>query len=318
VTLVVLPGDGVGPTVVEQALRALDATGWSQARVSLPFGVQAFERTGDTLPPATERALREADVALLGAGGTAHGAAQPSSILRLRRSLDLELLVRPVWIEGQRVTLVGHAWDGLYGQVDRADGEDVVRHERVVTGAGTRALLAHAASLATRRVTFVDKPSVFHHTRRLIEREAAAVTWGEASFEVVNADAFVARFLRAPRDFDVLVAYSFVGDVVSDLLAAVAGGVGVAPSISLGDELAVFEPVHGTAPRHVGEAPARVSPVGAIRAAALLLEHVGEAERAARVHAALDDHRLPRTPDQGGDATTADVGDHVVRLVGGG
>lgn len=311
-TVVLLPGDGIGPAVVEQARRALEATGFPGPFVTRPFGLGAHQRRGDALPPATVDALRTHRVALLGAGGTVPDAPQPSSILRLRRELGLDLLVRPVFLGARRITLVCHAWDGLYAEHDAEGPEGTVTHRRVVTEEGTRSLLRCALTRARNRVTFVDKPSVFHHTRRLIERVAADLDFAGIPFDIVNADAFATAAVRRLADHDVVVAYSFVGDLLSDLLAALTGGVGLAPSISLGPGLTVFEPIHGTAWRRADERPLRVNPVGALRAAALLLEHLGDHTRAERLHAALDDPTLPRTPDAGGAATTEEVGTAVV------
>lgn len=311
-TLVVLPGDGIGPAVVDEALRVLDAVGLTAPRVVMPFGVGAHESEGDALPARTKAALRRHGVALLGAAGTVHGAAQPSSILRLRRELGLSRLVRPVFLDGERITLIAHASDGLYHEPDTLGPDGVVVHRRVITPAGVAELLQEARARARRRITVVDKPSVFHETRRLFERAIEGAALSSFEVEIINADAFAAGFIKRPRAYDVVVALSFVGDVLSDLMAAVAGGVGHAPSIALGAGLAVFEPVHGTAPRRAGERPLRVSPIGAIRAAALLLEQLGERERATRVHSALDVPGLPSTPDQGGVATTRELGDALV------
>lgn len=312
--IVVLPGDGIGPIVIEQALRVLRAVGFDRELLTMPFGLGAHQTHGDALPENTLRALLQHRVALLGAAATVPDPISPSPILRLRRQLGLELLVRPVWVEGERVTLVGHTWEGLYLQPELVV-DDSVTLQRVVTAAGTQALLERACALARRKITFVDKPSVFRRTKELIERVASTLAFGGLAFEIVNADAFAAGFIKRPRDFDVVVAFSFVADVLSDLMAAVGGGIGLAPSAALGPAAAVFEPVHGTAPRRAHESPARVSPLGAIRAAAMLLEHVGEAERAARIERAIADPALPRTPDQGGAATTAEVGDAMIALV---
>lgn len=309
-----LAGDGIGPAVIDEALKVLEAVGFDEPLLPLPFGRSAYVTAGETLPMATADAIREHGVALLGAGGTVLEAAEPSSILRLRRELQLDLLERPVWIEGRRLTLIGHAFEGLYARRDRRDGERVV-HERVIQKAGLDVLFAHACARTSGRVTFVDKPSVFHETRALIEASAADHGFGTGDFELVNADAFAASVLVDPSRYETVLALSFVGDVLSDVLAAVSGGVGSAPSVSLGKGLAVFEPIHGTAPRRAPERPLCVNPVGAIRAAALCLEHLERPELARRIHAALLEPSLPRTRDRGGSATTAEVGDAIAAAV---
>ncbi|MFZ5481190.1 MAG: isocitrate/isopropylmalate family dehydrogenase [Myxococcota bacterium] len=271
----VLPGDGIGPVVIAEALRVLRAVGVNDF-LELPFGHRCRVETGEALPEATAIAIERAGVALLGAATTDGG---PSPILALRRRLGLDLMVRPA----AGLVLVGHAFEGLYWEPE-------AEHPRwVVTEAGTRRLLAEAFARATRRVTFVDKPTVL---RRQATLARACAPPSPVPFEIVNADAFVAAVLRDRGRYDVVVANSFVADVLADLFAALDGGVGAAPSASLGERVAVFEPVHGSAPRRAGEDPPRVDPTGAIRAAAMLLAHVGDpaAETVAAALAAAGPH----------------------------
>jgi len=175
-------------------------------------------------------------------------------------------------------------------------------------------LLAAAFARARRRVTLVDKPTVLRGAARLFRAAAARHARPGIEFELVNADAFVASLVRDPGRVDVIAATSFLADLVSDLLAGLAGGVGTVASASLGDDIAVFEPVHGSAPRHAREVPARVNPEGAIRAAAMMLDHVGLRVRAGVIRGALADVlSRTRTPDRGGDATTQEFGRAVAR-----
>ncbi|MFT7519883.1 MAG: isocitrate/isopropylmalate dehydrogenase [Kiritimatiellia bacterium] len=310
--LPVLPGDGIGPVVIEAAIEVLDALETGITAVRCPFGHEAWMRDGEVLSSTTERAIRAAGVALLGAGTScADGPASP--ILTLRRRLELDLLVRPAL----GITVVGHAWAGLYGQIEiRTD--DGVTIQRVLTHSAVDRLIAYAASLATRRLTVVDKPTVFRlaadQFRRALTRHAPAGVIAE----VVNADAFVADVIRDPARFDVVVAESFLSDVLSDLTAALDGGVGTAPSMSLGPHCAVFEPIHGSAPRRVGESPATVNPLGAMRALAMLLDHIQRPVAGARLRQALRSVRADDcTPDLGGQGTTESYTAAVVRAIQG-
>lgn len=153
----------------------------------------------------------------------------------------------------------------------------------------------------------VDKPTVFLWTARLFHNADESVLTVNVHFEVVNADAFLARLLRGASGAPVVVALSFVGDLLSDLLAVPVGWVGAVASASRGPSLAVFEPVHGSAPTRATESPLQVNPLGAVRALGLLLEHVGETDAAAWVQVACDTLAL-HTPDRGGDATTIQNG----------
>lgn len=310
----VLPGDGIGPVVIAEALRVVEATGLDADWAILPFGHGCWQRTGEALPAATEAAVREAGVALVGAATTPpEGCASP--ILALRRRLGLDLLVRPSTGPGLDLVVVGHAWEGLYGAEESIGFDDARRVPRTVTRDGVERLAAAAFAQAHRRITVVDKPTVFRHTATLFREAGARHARPDVAFEVVNADAFVADLLRRPGRYEVVVGLSFVADILSDLAAALAGGVPEAASASLGPGCAVFEPVHGTAPRRADEDPPRVSPVGAIRAGALLLDHLGEPARATRIRTAVDRVLAAgriRTVDRGGTATTQGLATAVI------
>ena len=268
----VLPGDGIGPIVITEALKVLRAVGIDTFEV-LPFGYQSWLDCGDALPASTVTRIQEAGVALLGAATTPEiGCASP--ILALRRTLGLDLLVRPA----AGLVLVGHAFEGLYFAPEEPEPR------WVVTSAGAERLLTEAFSRARWKVTLVDKPTVLRHQAAIFR--AAANPPPGITFELVNADAFIADVLRHPDRYDVIAATSFVADLLSDLFAALDGGIGRAPSASLGLDVAVFEPVHGSAPRRV-EVPPEVDPTGAILAAAMLLDHLGEPDRASRVRLAV-------------------------------
>ncbi len=183
-----------------------------------------------------------------------------------------------------------------------------------MTEAGADRLLEQAFARARRSVVLVDKPTVLRGAAALFRAAAERHARPDIDFELVNADAFVARAVRAPASLDVVAATSFIADLLSDLLAALAGGVGTVPSASLGTEVAVFEPVHGSAPRHATISPPRINPEGAIRAAAMMLDHLGLEARASALRAGLSAalHDLS-TPDRGGSATTEAFGEQVAQ-----
>lgn len=305
--LPVLGGDGIGPVVCAEAVRVLEATGLGWTPLWLPFGAGAWREHGDPLPHTTAQAVRHAGVALMGAGASEEGGCR-SPVLTLRERLGLDVLVRPCG----PVTLVCHASEGLYAEPESGGDPAVVR--RLVTAAGLARLLRVAAAHATHRVTLVDKPTVFRHTAALFRAAAAEVLPADLPWELVNADAFVARALREPGSHDVVVALSFVGDVLSDVLAAAAGGVGAVASASLGPGVAVFEPTHGSAPARAGEQPLRVSPLGAIRAVAMLLDHRDQPAAAQRIRVACD-AVAERCEGPGGPGTTVQLGQAVAQRV---
>lgn len=299
-TIPVLAGDGIGPAVTAEAQRVLHHLGWRT--VEHDFGHGCFLRTGEALPERTVRAVREAEVALVGAATSPpEGCASP--ILQLRRALALDLLVRPT----EHAVVVGHAFEGLYGEPEDPGPPAVARW--IVTEAGADRLLAEAFARATDRVTLVDKPTVLRGAARIFRAAAERHARAGVRFELVNADAFVAAFVKQPLGWDVIAATSLFSDVLSDLTAAFDHGVGGAPSASLGRACAVFEPVHGSAPHRLADVPQRADPTGAILAVAMLLEHVGERDAAARVKAAVRAARAALDP---GRTPTTVVGDAVV------
>ncbi len=306
--VVLLPGDGIGPIVLKEAVRCLRAVDFPGPLDEHPFGLGCWQTCGEVLPQATRDAIRAADATLLGAATTpAEGPSSP--ILTLRRTFDLDLMVRPVRSDGLDAVVIGAEFEGLYAEPE--DPGPPARASWLVTEAGADRLVQQAFARARRSVVLVDKPTVLRGAAALFRAAAARHARPGIDFELVNADAFVARAVRDPGSLDVLAATSFVADLLSDLLAALAGGVGTVASASLGPEVAVFEPVHGSAPRHAAAVPSVVNPEGAIRAAAMLLDHLGLRRRATALRAGLDQALTAlSTPDRGGSATTEAFGQH--------
>ena len=262
-TLPVLPGDGIGPEVIDAALDWLAGQGFNVPVLKLPFGYGCWKETGTALPEETVRAIREHGVALLGAATTPEkGCASP--ILELRRTLDLEFQIRPM--PGGGPTLLIHNFSGLYAEPEDPGPPAVTKW--ILHPHQADSMARHAFELAKKRVTFVDKPTVRRAAASMLR--AAAERHATVDWELINADAFVASLVKDPAVFDVVVATSFVGDVISDLMAALGTGLPTAASISVGKNVRVFEPVHGTAVHRVGNA----DPTGAIEAAKLLRDHL--------------------------------------------
>lgn len=267
--LPVLPGDGIGPEVIEEALA------WLEPRLQvpvrrLPFGLGCWERSGAALPIETEEAIRSQGVALLGAATTPPTGCR-SPILQLRERLGLNLMVRPM--PGGGPTLIIHSFAGLYAEPEEAGPPAVSRW--VLHPHQANELAREAFSRARRSVTFVDKPTVRRHAAALLRM--AATQHATCDWELINADAFVAALVKNPQRFEIVAATSFVGDLLSDLFAALGTGLPTAASVNLGPGVAVFEPVHGTAPHRVGSA----DPSGALNAAKMLLDYCSRATEGA-------------------------------------
>ena len=319
-TVVVLPGDGIGPEVTAEALRALEALDGLDL-VELPFGASAIRAYGDPLPAETLGACREAEAILKGPVGDpefdAADVRPEQGIIRLRRELDVYANLRPARGGRADLLIVRELVGGLYygPRGVREDGtafDTCEYHPREVERIAKRAFVLARARHG--HVTSVDKANVLE-TSRLWRRVVDEVGAGypDVELEHMLVDNAAMQLVNAPERFDVLVTENTFGDILSDLAAAVTGGLGLAPSASLGDGgPGLFEPVHGSAPDIAGRGIA--NPAAMLRTAALLLDHgLGRPAEARRLEAAVD-AALVRvaTPDLGGRATTREFGDAVL------
>ena len=348
-TIAVLPGDGIGPEVIGQARRMLDAVA---ARYDLrfdapeyPVGAAAVRVAGDPLPQATRDAVRQTDAVLLGAVGDPALDGEPrerrpeTGLLALRALLGVYANLRPVTLypallhtsplKPERLTgvdllIVRELTGGLYygeprGRVD-GTAFNTLRYsaaevERVARVAFT------AAQARRRRLLSVDKANVLETSqlwRETVTRLAAE--FPDVTLEHCYVDTAAMRLVSAPSEIDVLVTENMFGDILSDEAAVLAGSLGLLPSASLGSGPGVFEPVHGSAPNIAGRDVA--NPIGAIATVALLLRHgLGLAEPAAAVERAIATalERGARTADIAGPGETvmgtAELGGCIAELV---
>lgn len=322
-----IPGDGVGQEVIPAAAEALAATGLPIEFVPADAGWGCFERTGEALPDATVDAVRRCGVALFGATQSPLRKVEGyrSPILAMRRAFDLYANVRPTRSlpvpdsrPGLDFVIFRENTEGLYSGRERRDGDTAIA-ERVITRAASERIARAACEAAARRaagreagrarLTIVHKANVLGITdglfRDTVREVAAAYTMLDVGEMLVDAAAM--WLVKDPARFDVIVTTNLFGDILSDAAAGLVGGLGVAPSANLGPAVAVFEPVHGSAPDIAGQGVA--NPIGAILSAALLLDRLGETDHAGRIRAAVDATLGAdvRTPDLGGTATTGEV-----------
>jgi tartrate dehydrogenase/decarboxylase / D-malate dehydrogenase len=337
--LAVIAGDGAGPEVVAEAVKAVDALGLDVEWAELDWGSARYHREGALMPDDALDVVRAYDAVLLGAVG------DPSVpdhvtlwglLLPLRQGLDLWANLRPArLLDGVPSPLEGRPavdmlfvrentegeYSGVGGRAHQRLALEVGIETSVFTRAGVERVVSYAFELAeTRRgvVTSATKSNASRYGYVLWDEvaEEAAARHPDVRYERVLVDALAARMLRNPLSLDVVVASNLFGDVLTDIAAELQGGMGMAASASVApgsDTTPVFEPVHGSAPDIAGRGIA--NPVGAIWSAALMLEHLGEADAAARLLQALEDvcRDGPRTRDIGGDASTSQVGDAVAR-----
>ena len=323
-TVVLLPGDGVGPEVADEAVRVLAVLAPDVELEERPFGAQAIRDTGDSLPPETLAACLAAQAVLKAPIGDpefdAADVRPEQGMLRLRAELDVYANLRPARSDGIDVLIVRELVGGLYfGQKgEREDGtvfDTMEYHPRQVERIARRAFVL--ARSRRRKLTSVDKANVLE-TSRMWRRVVDEVGAGYEDVEVEHmlVDNAAMQLASNPAQFDVLVTENMFGDILSDLAAAVTGGLGLAPSASLSDGgPGLFEPVHGSAPDIAGRGIA--NPAAMLRSTALMLEHgLGLPAEARRLEAAVES-ALASTPtrDLGGTASTSEFGDAVLRAL---
>jgi 3-isopropylmalate dehydrogenase len=336
--LACVPGDGIGPEVVAEARKAVDAaaarSGFGVDWIDFDLGAERWLRTGEALPDVVLKELREVDAILFGAVGRPDvppGVLERGLLLRLRFELDLYVNLRPVKLypgvasplagvgpDDLDLLVVRENTEGVYagagGVIHRGTPIEAATETSIETRAGVERCLRYAAGRARERagrLTLVHKTNVLTHAGDLWQRAAREVA-GEAgvTLDYVHADVACLYLVSDPARFDVVVTDNLFGDILTDLGAAVAGGLGTAASANLNPAAApsLFEPVHGSAPDIAGSGTA--NPVAAVLSAALLLEHLGEVEAAAAVESAA----VAALPEAGGYSTQA-LGDRIATAV---
>jgi 3-isopropylmalate dehydrogenase len=319
--VVCLGGDGIGPEVMCEAIRALAALPVPIDVAEHDFGGPGIRNHGDPFPPATEEACRAADAVLLAAVGSPEyerTAVRPEQgLLRIRKALGVFANLRPVRADGVDVLIVRELSAGLYyGRKGRtADGMafDVCEyHPWQIERIARRAF--DFARARRGRLTLVDKHGVLETStlwREVVDEVAKEYADVEADAMLVDNAAM--QLVRDPGRFDVLLTENTFGDILSDVAAVATGGVGLAPSASLSESgPGIFEPIHGSAPDIAGRGIA--NPAAMLRSAVLMLEHgLGLDDEARLLDEAVDAALASApTPDLGGTATTSEFGDAVV------
>jgi 3-isopropylmalate dehydrogenase len=336
-----IPGDGIGPEVVREARKSLDATGVAYDAVDFDLGAERYRKTGEVLPDSLVKEIRELNAALLGAVGDPSvppGVLERGLLLKLRFDLDLYVNLRPVKLHpGVPTPLAGKTPDDIDFVVVRENVEgmytgaggtykpgsvfEVATQESINTRRGAERVCEYAYALAARRrgkLTLVHKTNVLTHAGALWERAFAAPKKRFAGVETdyVHVDAACLYFVTQPERFDVVVTDNLFGDILTDLGAAIAGGMGLAASGNIHPGgFAMFEPVHGSAPDIAGRGWA--NPVACILSVAMLLDHLGEADAARRVEEAAIG-TLGKLRGMAGEHmgyTTAEIGDMVAEAI---
>ncbi len=343
IRLAVIGGDGIGPEVVAEALKVLAAANISIDDTSYDLGAQRWHRTGETLPDSVLEEIRGQDAILLGAVGdpsVPSGMLERGLLLRLRFELDQYVNLRPVRLypgvatplasvrpESVNMLVVREGTEGPYagagGVLRKGTPEEVATQESLNTAFGVnrvvRYAFARAAERSARKLTLVHKTNVLAYAGDLWHRtvEAVAGEFTGIALDYCHVDAACMYLVTQPERFDVVVTDNLFGDILTDLGAAVAGGIGLAASGNINPERtapSMFEPVHGSAPDIAGKQKA--DPTAAILSAAMLCQHLGLTAEAARIEQAVADDLVER---QGAWAArvTPEIGDDIAERVAG-
>jgi isocitrate dehydrogenase (NAD+) len=330
-----IPGDGIGPEVSEAVVRVLDALGAPFAWDVQQGGLAGIAAAGDPLPPATLESIRRTRLALKGPLTTPVGGGFRSVNVRLREEFQLYANLRPnrTMIPGGRyenidIVLIRENLEGLYVAFEHyiPIGDDP-HAVAISSGVNTRAegrriarfAFDYALQHGRKKVTIVHKANVLKALTGLFleaARDVGAEYAGRVAMDDRIVDACAMQLVLNPWQFDVIVTTNLFGDILSDEIAGLVGGLGTAPGANIGEKAAIFEAVHGSAPDIAGRGIA--NPLALMMAAGLMLEHVGRMDLAARLRAAIDRTLLVdqvRTGDLGGQAGTAAFADAVIRAL---
>src|ERR687890_120075 len=327
-----IPGDGMGPELAEATRRVLDATGVGFEWETVEAGEAVIGQYGTPLPESVLESIRRNKVALKGPITTPVGGGFRSANVTLRQALGLYANLRPARsmkgletrYEDVDLVIVRENTEDLYAGIEHMVGPDAAESIKIITRAASERIARYAFDYAIangrRKVTAVHKANIMKLSDGLFLescRTVAADYEGRVEFEDRIVDNMCMQLVQKPDLYDVMVLPNLYGDIVSDLCAGLVGGLGVAPGGNIGTEAAVFEPVHGSAPKYAGLNKA--NPTALILSGVLMLRHLGEQSAAERVEGALraviaDGRRT--TYDLGGNAGTSEFADAIIERMG--
>ncbi len=328
-----IPGDGIGPELAEASRRVLDASGIAFDWEVVDAGEGVMAEYGTPLPAHVLESVRKNKVALKGPITTPVGSGFRSVNVALRQELGLYANVRPARsmqgvlsrYDNVDLVIVRENTEDLYAGIEHMVGPDAAESIKIITRAASERIARYAFDYAVangrRKVTAVHKANIMKLSDGLFLescRTVAADYDGKVEFEDRIVDNMCMQLVQKPDLYDVLVLPNLYGDIVSDLAAGLVGGLGVAPGANIGTEAAVFEPVHGSAPKYAGLDKA--NPTAMILSGALMLRHLGHPDEADRLESAVRAviaEGKSTTYDLGGSAGTAAFADAIIERLAG-
>jgi len=325
----VIEGDGIGKEVIPAAVDVLNAVNLDFEQVPVEVGYGKWERTGLAMDDADLELMRSCDCILFGAITTPNDPNYQSVLLRIRQELDLYANIRPFRPLGITmdipykpakpfdIIIVRENTEGLYAGIEDVN-QNRACSTRVVTRKGCLRIAKTACKLAKGRgnsITIVHKANVLKSCGFFRELCIEVANENGVRYNEMLVDAMAYSLVLNPERYDVIVTTNLFGDILSDLCAALVGSLGLCPSANIGDKYALFEPVHGSAPDIAGKGIA--NPLAAILSVKMMLEWVGEFEKAGLVQSAVDNvlQKGLRTVDLGGSASTNDMTKAIVEYI---
>ena len=326
-TVTLIPGDGIGPELAEATTKVLEASGIGFEWDRQDAGEATIASEGTPLPVRVIESIRANGVGLKGPITTPVGSGFRSVNVALRKELELYANVRPARTlagvesryENVDLIIVRENTEDLYAGVEHMVGPDAAESIKIITRAASQRIARYAFEYAVkngrRKVTAVHKANIMKLSDGLFlesAQQVAAEYAGRVEFEDRIVDNMCMQLVQKPDLYDVLVLPNLYGDIVSDLAAGLVGGLGVAPGANIGTDAAVFEPVHGSAPKYAGQNKA--NPTALILSGALMLRHLGETDAALAVESAVREviaEGMTVTYDLGGTAGTREFGEAV-------
>ena len=326
-----IPGDGVGPSLVDAALTVLDAAGAQIEWDRQEAGADVVEKHGTPLPEFVLENIRKNGVAYKGPITTPVGSGFRSVNVELRKRLDLFACVRPAfYIEGVKtlyrdidLVVVRENLEDLYAGIEHMVTPDVAESIKVITRRGSERIIRFAFEYVRKnnrkKLTVVHKANIMKMTDGMFLETARRMSeeYPDVEFEERIVDNMCMQLVQKPHIYDVMVMPNLYGDLLSDLAAGLIGGLGIAPSSNLGEhDLAVFEPAHGSAPKYTGLD--KVDPTAQILSGYLMLQHIGQTDVAERVLAGVKKvigEGKVVTYDIGGDAKTSEMAVAIAKAI---
>ena len=325
--ITLIPGDGIGPEVISSARKVIDATGVSINWEVVEAGACSKETYGTPLPDYVIDSIQKNKIALKGPITTPIGEGFRSVNVTLRQTLNLFANVRPIKsYEGVHsihknvdFVIVRENTEDLYVGVEHMVGEDAAESIKIITKKASKRICRFAFELARRegrkKVTLVHKANIMKLSDGLFLKcgKECSQEHEDIEFEDMIVDAMSMKLVQSPQNYSVIVAPNLYGDILSDLGAGLVGGLGLAPSANIGEDIAIFEPVHGSAPDIAGKDIA--NPTSAILSGIMMLKHIGEFDKALKIERTLVEifkNRDKCTKDLGGSLQTEEFTQEII------